>query len=140
MSDCCTDKTTPDTFPGKYRCPVNGREYRAVGAKTLLHHIKSPWQFALKEQGYYFCSDPQCQVVYFGQDNSVIRLADLETRVGQKETQCDRPVCYCFNVTQQAAEQDASIKDFVKQKTRAALCSCETSNPSGKCCLKDFPC
>jgi hypothetical protein len=27
----------------------------------------------------------------------------------------------------------------VMAQTKAGLCSCDTSNPSGRCCLKDFP-
>ena len=110
-----------------------------VGTKTLLHHIKSPWLVDLKQQGYYFCTDPQCQVVYFGQDDSVIQVSDVKSRVGQKETKQDRPICYCFDVTQLNAEKDASIKSFVVNKTKAALCSCETSNPFRKVLSERFP-
>lgn len=139
MSECCSSQNPSKQYPKRHQCPVNGQNYGAVGTKTLLHHIRNPWSANLKEQGYYFCTDPKCQVVYFGQDNSVITKSELRTRVGQKETRQDRPVCYCFGVSRQDAEMDTSIKDYVVQTTKDALCSCETSNPSGKCCLKDFP-
>ncbi len=139
MPECCLEQNSSTPFPKKHRCPVNGHTYDSVGTKTLLHHIKAPWLADLKQQGYYFCTDPQCGVVYFGQDDSVIQVSDMKSRVGQKETKRDRPICYCFDVTQLNAEKDAAIKSFVIKKTKAALCSCETSNPSGKCCLKDFP-
>ena len=31
------------------------------------------------------------------------------------------------------------IKDFVIKSTKEKTCACTTRNPSGKCCLKDFP-
>ncbi len=139
MSECCATQKATRQYPRKHRCPVNGEEYSAVRIKTLLHHIQAPWSIPLNKQGYYFCTDPACKVVYFGQDDTVINLSALKTRVGQKETQQDRPICYCFDVTQQQAQLDSSIKKFVVQKTKAAQCACEIRNPSGKCCLKDFP-
>jgi hypothetical protein len=139
MSECCSEQNSSRSFPKKHRCPANGQTYDSVGTKTLLHHIKTPWLVDLKQQGYYFCTDPQCRVVYFGQDDSMFQTSDIKNRIGQKEIKQDRPICYCFDVSQLNAEKDASIKSFVINKTKAALCSCETSNPSGKCCLKDFP-
>jgi hypothetical protein len=127
----CTEKK-------KYRCPVNGKEYASVGIKTILHHVAKPWQKDLTSKGYYFCSDKDCDVVYFGQDDSVILKSELRTKVGIKETVPDRTICYCFGVSGTTAREKIAL-DFVKDKTRQALCSCETSNPSGRCCLKDFP-
>ena len=136
MTDCCESSCNP---PRKYRCPVNGKEYGSVSTKTILHHINEPWKRVLESKAYYFCSDSECDVVYFSQDNSVISKNELRTKVGVKETVPDRAVCYCFGVSYIAAENDEAAKEFVTEMTRQSLCSCETSNPSGRCCLKDFP-
>ena len=136
MTDCCESSCNP---PRKYRCPVNGKEYGSVSTKTILHHLNEPWKRNLENKAYYFCSDSDCDVVYFGRDVSVISKNELRTKVGVKEITPGRTVCYCFGVSYSAATQNNTIVQFVKDKTKQALCSCETSNPSGRCCLKDFP-
>jgi len=40
-------------------------------------------------------------------------------------------------VDEAATQPDA--KSFVIEKTKGHFCECEARNPSGKCCLKDFP-
>jgi len=139
MSDCCrTETPAPDTA-NRHRCPVNRKSYPAVNIRTLLHHLDKPWSGELKSQAYYFCDDPDCNVVYFGQDDSVITSGKLRTRVGQKSTSPQRILCYCFGASFREAERDPSIRDYVIRQTRQSLCSCDTRNPSGRCCLKDFP-
>jgi len=139
MSDCCSPDKQPSTHPKHLRCPANGKQCAAVQLRTIAHHLNKPWLKTLKSQAYYFCDDPACDVVYFGQDGSVIKTGELRTRVGQKETTPERTLCYCFGVTYQDAEQDPAIRDFVTTQTKQAACSCDTRNPSGRCCLKDFP-
>ncbi len=138
MSDCCASSCPSPAHPNRHTCPGNRKEYAAVGTRTILHHLKQPWTRNLVEQHYYFCDDPNCDVVYFGEDNSVIVKDDLRTQVGQKESSPSRTLCYCFGVLAKDAINGAA-KDFVVIQTKNAVCSCETSNPSGQCCLKDFP-
>jgi len=139
MTGCCVSNTSDCSPPKRLRCPVNGKEYGAVGYKTILHHLSDPWNTDFIEQDYYFCSDPDCNVVYFGQDDSLITKSQLRTKVGAKEKTPERIVCYCFGVSYAEAENNGIVVDFVKDKTKQSLCSCETSNPSGRCCLKDLP-
>ena len=139
MSDCCSSSCSAAAPPKKHKCPVNGIEYAEVSARTIIHHIKNPWQWTEKKQGYYFCEDPNCDVVYFGEDGSVISRSEVRTAIGIKDKSSDSLVCYCFGVSKAEAISNPSIKDYVIQSTRIGLCSCETSNPSGRCCLKDFP-
>jgi len=138
MNQCCNTSEPTKAFPAKYRCPVNGKEYATVSSKTILHHIKNPWNVHLAQQGYYFCTDPNCDVVYFGQDDSVIPKSHMRSTIWQKDSGKDNTLCYCFGVTV-AQTHNRDIKDFVTQKTKESLCSCEIANPSGRCCLKDFP-
>jgi len=63
----------------------------------------------------------------------------LRTRVVAKEQDGDALLCHCFGVTKADFEREPSARDFVVEQTKAGRCSCQTSNPSGRCCLKDFP-
>lgn len=136
MSDCCSPSAS---HPNKHRCPRNGIEYAEVPARTIAHHLKQPSSWQDRSVRYFFCDDPDCDVVYFGDDDSVILKSQLRTRVGVKEADDDALLCYCFDITKADALDDPAIRDSVVDKTRQGLCSCETSNPSGRCCLKDFP-
>ena len=138
MSDCCSKTNTGKTFPKKQSCPINQQDYIRVPVKTILHHIKESWNCNLKDQGYYFCTDPGCDVVYFGEDGTQITTSSLRTRVGIKVKKTNAVICYCFGVSREDINNNDNIKDFVIKQTKIGNCSCETSNPSGRCCLKDF--
>ena len=138
MTQCCTSSNTKIIYPKKYICPVNGRSYSGISATTILHHINQPWSCEVKQQGYYFCADPECDVVYYGQDDSLILKSELRTTVGIKDKDEESLICYCFGVTKKMAI-DEKIKKFVINSTKEKICACSTRNPSGKCCLKDFP-
>lgn len=139
MSECCSSSDNPNLSPRKYRCPVNGKEYSEVSSITIVHHIKTPWNWENKKQAYYFCDDPECNVVYFGEDDSIIEKHELRTIVGVKQKSPESPVCYCFGVNRLEAATITEAKAFVIKNTKNYICACEIRNPSGRCCLKDFP-
>jgi hypothetical protein len=144
MSDCCGADSILCENPSKRKCPADGRECAEVGIITLRHHLKAPWKHSLSEQRYYFCDSPLCDVVYFGEHGSVFTLDDIRGPIGQKHVEQgqspqEKVICYCFGVTQADAENDPAAKVFVIQQTQEHGCACETRNPSGRCCLKDFP-
>lgn len=139
MNDCCATPDSKTTHPHKHRCPANGLEYAEVSARTISHHIKNSWHWQTQDVRYFFCDDPNCDVVYFDEHDSVILKSQLRTQVGIKETSDDALLCYCFGVTKADAHNDSNIKNFVMQETKLKRCSCDTRNPSGRCCLKDFP-
>lgn len=139
MSDCCSLSDSKPVHPNKHRCPVNGIEYAEVSARTIAHHIKHAWQWDGNGRRFFFCEDPDCDVVYFGDDDSVILTSQLKTEVGVKTTAEHATLCYCFGVTRADALNDPAIRNYVVAQTRLGLCSCDTSNPSGRCCLKNFP-
>ena len=140
---CCNssscEQTGAKSAPRKLNCPANGKAYLSVEPKTISHHLKQSWKWSAVEQGYYFCSDPECDVVYFAEDGGVIKTSELRTAVGVKEMKPDSLICYCYGVTLDDAKSDATIKEFVIQKTKVDECACDTRNPSGRCCLKNFP-
>jgi hypothetical protein len=138
MRECSPGPDYSTEAPGRYRCPVNGREYPRVKTRTLLHHVKQPWELPLSAQGYYFCDDPDCDVVYFGQDDSVVNKEKVRTRVWQKAADPGSDVCYCFGVSREQAKKNKAITQFIAEQTKKGNCACTTRNPSGRCCLKDF--
>ena len=107
--------------------------------RTITHHIKDAWTWQPTGHRHFFCDDPACEIVYFGDDGSTIPRSQLRTRVGLKELSDNSLLCYCFGITKADFSVNPATKDFVVAQTKAGLCSCETSNPSGRCCLKDFP-
>ncbi len=137
MTNCCSLSDKSQAHPKKYNCPVNGKPYTSVSSTTILHHINKPWDWDNKAQAYYFCDDPDCEVVYFGEDDSIINKSSLRTEVGIKEKNTESLICYCFGVSKTKAVSQ-KIKKFVIKSTKDKICSCSTSNPSGRCCLKDF--
>lgn len=139
MSDCCASPTASTPHPHRHRCPRSGAECAEAPIRTIAHHIQQPWAWQHKEQRYFFCADSDCDVVYFGEDDSVILKSQLRTVVGIKEAAADALLCYCFGVSKAAAMLDPDARDYVVAQTKRGWCSCEASNPSGRCCLKDFP-
>lgn len=139
MTECCSSSGCDSTHPGKQRCPVNGQEYSGVSMRTIAHHLGEAWVWRPTGQRYFFCDDPACEVVYFGDDGSTILKSQLRTRLGAKEMSDEALLCYCFGVTKRDFRDNPATRDFVVAQTKAGQCSCDTSNPSGRCCLKDFP-
>ncbi|MDD2941770.1 MAG: hypothetical protein PHC51_02460 [bacterium] len=139
MSECCSSSGCEDGHPKKHRCPVNGQKYSEVPVRAIEHHIKEAWAWQPTGHRYFFCDDPACEVVYFGDDGSMILKSRLRKQIGQKENSDDGLLCYCFGVTKRDFQSNPATRDFVVAQTKAGRCSCDTSNPSGRCCLKDFP-
>lgn len=139
MSACCSSSGCDAKNPRKSRCPASGNACSQVAVRTIAHHLKASWSWTPSARPYYFCDDPACDVAYFGDDGSLVHKSSLRTRIGIKEQNGDDLLCYCFGVSRADFVRDPAIKNFVIAQTKAGLCSCETSNPAGRCCLKDFP-
>ncbi len=115
-----------------------------VPITTIIKHIKKSWQCdkinndPIAHQ-YYFCNTPDCNVVYFDDANTTIKQLELRTQLGIKDQSGESLICYCFGVTKNEAIKNPAIKEFVIKQTKEKVCACDHFNPSGKCCLKDFP-
>jgi len=96
MNDNCANKSKESSSPRKSTCLVNDKQYAEFPLKTILQHIKSPWLQTFDEEKYYFCDDPDCDVVYFGLDNSVINKSELRNKVGDKEKRMMRSSVIVF--------------------------------------------
>lgn len=139
MSDCCSSNNASETAPKKINCPSCDQPCHEVPFETVLQHVKTPWRLKLTKQHYYFCGSRNCDTVYIALDKSSLNTAHVRTKIGSKVIDEDALICYCFDVTRVNALQDPSAKAFVVEQTKNGSCACTTRNPSGKCCLKDFP-
>ncbi|BBP00636.1 putative iron-sulfur cluster-binding metallochaperone [Sulfuriferula nivalis] len=133
MSECCATSRSH-----KLDCPYCQQPCSAVGVETLCYHLKQPWQWQANEHvSYYFCDHKDCAVIYFSDKGETWQQAELRTHVGVKQPEPDALVCYCFGV--HYAEANVAARDYVIAQTKSGSCACTTHNPSGRCCLKDFP-
>lgn len=139
MSSCCSSAGVGGIKTNKLLCVSCGEPGVTVGKKTILQHIKSPWLRKLDQERYFFCQTTNCDAVYFSANGEVVIKKDLRTQIGIKEKNDEALICYCFGVNKTVAATDKSVKEFVVAQTKKAVCACETANPSGRCCLKDFP-
>jgi hypothetical protein len=108
----------------------------------LLHQLRAPWQHSISDTPHYFCSQSGCEIVYFGSGGQRFTAEALRQPVGQKSEDAARTICYCFDIRFSDLTDAASAKrcrDFVIEETRNKVCACEQRNPSGRCCLRDFP-
>ncbi|GAB6034836.1 putative iron-sulfur cluster-binding metallochaperone [Galenea microaerophila] len=139
---CCSSNgcTRSQTAPSKLTCPLNGKAYRTVPKQTLLHHLKAPWRLTpeLLDEPFAFCENPECEVIYFNAKGQIFTQQDIRTPVGHKSIADDALICYCFGVDRKTARSQPEVKEYVVQQTKSHLCACESRNPSGRCCLKDF--
>jgi len=138
MSECCSSPIQDKPKSAKLECPVCNKKNLSVQLKTILHHIKKPWTHTLNDEAYYYCSNPNCNIVYFTESAIVINKSDIRSSIGIKEQSADALICFCFGISKEQAESSKIAKDFVIKQTKNSLCSCNTANPSGRCCLKDF--
>ncbi len=153
MGDCCNTPTdgacsTPAqkvSAPKKTQCPACGTTAHLVERKTLLQQLKKPQHVMPPEEHFYFCAETTCAVVYFSPSDTIYVQEDIRKKVGQKTKSPDRTVCYCFDVTAEMVEQElaatgtSASKAFVMEQVKEKTCSCDVQNPSGRCCLPDFP-
>ena len=139
MSDCCSSACQAPVLRQRPGCPRCGRESRAVSAVTLLNQLQRPWAQGLGDGPWYFCAGPDCDLVYFNAAGEGFDQARLRQPVGHKQHSEQRLLCYCFGVTLADYLADPGVRDFVLAQTKAGVCACASRNPSGRCCLADFP-
>ena len=145
MSGCCGGGSSSKAA-AKLACPNCRVLQKPVSYVTVLHHTRHPYNQELDEdRNYFFCRNSSCNVVYFDSNEESLAVEEVRGPIGQKMDTPSRPICYCFDVTEEQvleelAQDGASItKEFVKALTSGKLCACEIRNPSGRCCLVDFP-
>ncbi|QPB72222.1 hypothetical protein D5125_16965 [Magnetovirga frankeli] len=135
MSSCCSSGT-----PGvsSNLCPDCGDKGRPISWHWVLLHLKAPWQWADRAGDFNFCANPSCDTIYFASTGTCVYQADIRTQVGLKSASPQATVCYCYGISKEQSVEP-SLRQFVIAQTQKGQCACEARNPSGRCCLADFP-
>ncbi len=124
-------------------CKECGNKGVPVKEITLKSLVKEPVLETIESlDGFYFCEAPSCEAVYFNNEQHVyLYKEDVKVRVGIKETENPIPVCYCFGWTQERIFEQIKQLGYstavqeISAKVKAGECTCDISNPSGRCCL-----
>jgi len=122
-------------------CPVAGRAGRRVPSITVRGLVRNPATSDGAEVGWFYCDLADCDVVYFEPGGRVIRKEELTVRVGAKEKEPPRTLCYCFGHTVEEIREEiertgrCTVAASIRGRIRAGECRCELVNPSGSCCL-----
>ena len=139
MNRCCGLKN--DNRELSAQCKECGNLGKPVKRITLEHLIKEEKLSSIRDVQYFFCSTPDCNVIYFSEDTNVFLKTDLKVRVGIKETEEPILVCYCLGYTKKMLLDDlvqngySTIEAKIKQTIKDGNCRCEIINPEGICCL-----
>ena len=152
MDDCCEngEKNSGSSNVINKRnkpltCPECHTKQKSVGYKAVLFHIRSPLNQTLPDTNYYFCTNADCKTVYFSETGVTFDKKKVRGHIGQKRLDDERTLCYCFGITLKQVKEEIKTQGFslskkwVKEQTKNHLCACDCRNPSGKCCLNDFP-
>ncbi len=139
---CCTIPETNTS--GTDICPTCGAQGKPVGAETINALVRPEQKPSSGFPGGYYCPNPQDVTLYFFDSGfEPISKDEAKVRVGFKETGPPQMVCYCFEHTKDAIQEDfkahgeSRIEARIREKVTAGSCSCEVKNPKGKCCLGD---
>jgi len=124
-------------------CPAAGKRGKSVSLVTLRSLVLPEHAAVVERRDWFFCDRSDCEVVYFTHDGRTIKKNALKVRVGLKEKEAPRPVCYCFGHTVEGIRLEiektgrSTVVASIKKKVEAGECSCEVLNPKGTCCLGD---
>ena len=95
-----------------------------------------------EDTGWRFCPSQDCDVVYFTEEGDTqFSKSQLKVLVGVKESSGERPLCYCFGHSVGSIKDEFGTKgrsdalEDIRAKMKDPGCHCETTNPSGSCCL-----
>jgi hypothetical protein len=132
------DKEIPDADS---RCSTCRTEGRPVARQTVFHHVKHEHLDRVNGEAYRFCAEPDCAVVYYGDNGTCFTVDDLRELVTAKTTGDKRPICYCFGFTEGDARDEiarigtTTIPTTISRLIKSGMCACEVRNPAGVCCL-----
>jgi len=127
----------------KQLCPLCGKKGTKVKPITVESLLTDEAKARLsRADGFRFCLTLVCETTYYHPETGErFRVEDVRVRVGQKETEASRPICYCFDYTVEEIEAEVArsgaskIPDKIRTKCKEGLSRCEETNPQGSCCL-----
>lgn len=150
--DCCSTKTTELHQIGseleidiRTKCASCAGVSRFVKKQTMLLMLKPELFEQIGDGQYYFCASSDCEIVYFPEaEGTRFYKTDLRVRIGVKEKQDPKPLCYCFGFDESdfrdeiKATGQTTISTRIVKMVKAGMCACDTRNPSGACCLGEI--
>lgn len=146
--DSCGCAIIPEKIvaPMKAECPMSGTLSKKVLHETLDNLIvQDKKELISKIVQYYYCSDPDCSVVYFSNEKvPLFEKSDLRVKVFSKDSNMDVNVCYCYDWTRSRISEQINATgsstafEEVTEQVKAGNCECEIKNPKGDCCLGDI--
>ena len=125
-------------------CPASGDTGRSLPPETLESLLHPDRLVGVEGRVWFFCESPNCEVVYYTAEGDTRGRAVLRVRVGVKERESPRPLCYCFGHTAESIADEIQrtgasiVVASVAARVKAGDCFCEISNPSGRCCLGEL--
>ncbi len=140
---CClvTDVTLASA---RAECPVSKTISRKVQRRILEHLLKPEKVGTIQNVQYYYCADPNCNVVYFSNESvPYFTVNDVSVKVLSKDKSDDVNVCSCFNWTRARIKEELSSTGKstaslqIAKEVKAGNCACDIKNPKGECCLGD---
>jgi hypothetical protein len=136
---CCCSK---EVSQAPRLCPECGCSGVAVPDETLDALLMPQARPRRLPVTYHFCETPDCPVVYYSADPaSRFGQDDLAVRVGCKQTDPPRLLCYCLGHTYESVREEwertgqSTALEQIETATKAGACRCRTTNPGGACCL-----
>jgi hypothetical protein len=113
-------------------------------AITLKALLKGTEQGLVSVPEYRICMSQACPVVYFDPKSGAVFTKDqVAIRVGFKEIESPRPLCYCFDHSWESIQKEwlaigqSTAIASIRESMRSTGCRCEETNPTGICCLAD---
>jgi hypothetical protein len=122
------------------RCPGCQSIGQPVGPQTLNAQLEPGIRKALAESAF-FCSESQCDVVYFDDFSGQVTRREFAGPIPIKDVVA--PLCSCFGLTRDEIEQD--IAEGIVTRTKAAVLQaqsdaarCSTRAPNGRSCVAEI--
>ena len=122
-------------------CPSCGVEGLKVLKSNVGNHVDYKY-WNLLDNNFWFCPTSNCNIVYYNNRRKIYFLKnEVNVPVFHKEKGKDRPVCYCFNVTEQMIWDEIyskkccnTLEDIIAHTKAGSGRWCPITNPSGRCC------
>lgn len=121
-------------------CEQRGKPVKPITVDSLVR--PEALQRLEQHEGWRFCASQDCTAAYFHETTGeVVAKADVRVRIGQKELEAPRTVCYCFQHTHEEIEAQilgtgrSSVGEAITEHCRQGLDRCPETNPQGSCCL-----
>ena len=127
---------------GPDACPKCGKTGRAVPRKVFYQHLNAQGIleiFQWKESRV--CFTPECEALYYSGPHWISHQR-CNKPVGFKKSGSPKLYCYCFGYTaeeilKKAGEgREKPILDRIESYLQKGALLCESTNPTGHCCLE----